>query len=525
MKPSKKRWLRPALAVTAVTATVTLAVPAAASGAATSAASATGTAAAQAGAPAPALSWQACGNGFQCATAHVPLDYQHPGGQQVSLAVMRHQPTGKSLGSLFLNQGGPSTQLDTFPQAYQKLPAAVRDQYSVVAFDTRGFGQSTPLKCFPSQAAEDTFLADLPVFPVGAAQTAAYQRTVAAFDARCAATRNPLLAHDSTADTARDMDLLRQAVGDPVLNYYGESYGTGIGAVYANLFPGRTGRMVFDGNIDPAAWLSRSPLPGWLREGADVDDARTMAAFLSSCGQAGTSACAFSAGTPAATTAKWNTLLQRLLKQPAAIGNPARVWTYADVNAVFPEYTFSSWPDDAALLQQLWAASAPGHAIPPGTPPLQPLAGVPVEQILGTACSDVLNPRDPAAYPAAAKVAFARSGGFGLYSAWQFAPCAGWPAQAATDHYNGPFNRPTASTILVVGNTTDPATPFRDSVAMSKDLARARLLTIDGFGHTLAGNPSACATGYVTSYLTTGALPKAGTVCQQDATPFGVLRS
>jgi pimeloyl-ACP methyl ester carboxylesterase len=512
----KKRWLRPALAVAAVGAAAAMAVPATASAATTP----------QSGPAAPALNWQSCQGGFQCATAKVPLDYQHPGGQQISLAVMRHQPagTGKSLGSLFLNQGGPATQLDTFPQAYQQLPVAVRDRYSVVAFDARGFGQSTAVNCFPSQAAEDTFLAALPIFPAGTAQTAAFQRTVTGFDATCAATKDPLLAHDSTADTARDMDLLRQAVGDPVLNYYGESYGTEIGAVYANLFPGRTGRMIFDGNVDPAAFGRNSPLPGWLREGADVGDAQAMAAFLSLCGKAGTTACAFSAGTPAATTAKWNTLLQRLLKQPAAVGSPARVWTYADVNAEFPEYTFASWPDDAAFLQQLWVASAPGHTIPPGTPPLQPLAGAPIEQILATVCSDVPNPRTLAAYPAAATVAFARSGGFGLYSAWQFEPCAQWPAQAATDRYAGPYGRPTASTILVIGNTTDPATPYRDSVAMSRDLSRARLLTVDGYGHTTLENPSACATGYVTSYLNTGKLPAAGATCQQDATPFGVPR-
>lgn len=517
----KERWLRPAraaiTAAAAVTAAGVIAVPTAASA---------GTSA-QAGPSAPALSgglaWHSCQGDFQCATARVPLDYRAPQGPQISLAVMRHQPAGpgQPLGSLFLNQGGPATQLDTFPQAYQQLPAAVRARYSVVSFDPRGFGQSTAVTCFPSQAAEDSFLAALPAFPVGAAQQSAWERTAAVFDAKCAATGNPLLAHDSSADTARDMDRLRQAVGDPVLNFYGESYGTELGAVYANLFPARTGRMIFDGNVDPAAFATDSALPGWLREGADVSDASTMAAFLTLCGRAGTSACAFSAGTPATTTAKWNELLNRLRKQPAAVGSPLRAWTYADVIAEFPEYTFSSWPDDAALLQQLWLASAPGRTVPPGTPLVNALAGLRLEQVLATTCSDVPSPTDQAAYPAAARVAYARSGGFGLYSAWQFEPCAHWPAQAATDRYTGPYDRPTASTILVIGNTTDPATPYRDSVAMSRDLARARLLTIDGYGHTLAGNPSTCAAGYVAGYLSAGTLPPAGTTCHQDATPFG----
>jgi hypothetical protein len=104
--------------------------------------------------------------------------------------------------------------------------------------------------------------------------------------------------------------------------------------------------------------------------------------------------------------------------------------------------------------------------------------------------------------------------------AWLEEPCAGWPPAAAQDRYTGPWNRPTANPILLIGNTVDPATPYWSSVAMSRDLARARLLTVKGYGHTLFTNPSACATGYEVRYLITGALPPAGTVCHQDSTPF-----
>jgi pimeloyl-ACP methyl ester carboxylesterase len=517
---SKMRW-RSWAAMVAVGAAAAVTGPAVAAVAAPAGVSA---ATAQAPKPrVPVLHWRSCASGFQCATARVPLNYRHPLGAAIRIAVMRHRASGpgRRLGSLFFNQGGPTDQLDSFPQAYLQLPASVRARYDVVSFDPRGFGFSTAISCFPTQAAENRFLSGMPVFPVGHQQQEAFERTAARFDARCASRNGGLLAHDSTADVARDMNLLRQAVGDPVLNYYGESYGTGLGAIYANLFPARTGRMIFDGNIDPAAWSRNRRLPGWLREQADVGDARTMTAFLDLCGRASASACPFSVGTPARTTAKWNLLLRRLLRHPAAAGSPLRVWTYADVVAEFPEYEFSAWPADAALLQQLWVSSSPGHRIPPGTPRLQPLAGVRLEQIFATVCSDVPSPRNPAAYVRAARVAYARSGGFGLYSAWQFEPCARWPRAAATDHYSGPWNRPTASTILVIGITTDPATPYRDSVAMTRDLARARLLTVRGYGHTVAGNPSACAARYETRYLLTGALPPAGTVCRQDAAPFG----
>ena len=135
-------------------------------------------------------------------------------------------------------------------------------------------------------------------------------------------------------------------------------------------------------------------------------------------------------------------------------------------------------------------------------------------------CSDSPNPRDPAAYVAAARSAYARSGAFGLEQPWKTEACADWPAAAAQDRYSGPWNRPTASTILVLGNTGDPVLPYQDSVAMTLDLARARLLTIDGYGHTEAGNLSTCATDYEIRYLATGALPPPRTVCKQNATPF-----
>ena len=522
-----RRGRRSRRAVTAAMAVVAVAAVAAVAAPAVSSAAASRTAGVAAAGPrVPVLHWHSCaGGGFQCATAQVPLDYQQPLGQTIDIAVMRHLASDprRRLGSLFFNQGGPAPQNDSFPRAYLGLPVPVRARYDIISFDMRGFGQSTTISCFPTQKAENKFLANLPIFPVGHRQQQAWERTTAAFDARCARSNGALLAHDSTADSARDMDLLRQAVGDPVLNYYGESYGTGLGAIYANLFPTRTGHMVFDGNIDPREWTQHGGLPGHLRSRTDVSDARTMAAFLDFCGKASTSACAFSAGTPAGTTAKWNELLRRLLRHPAAAGNPLQVFTYADIVAAFPEYQVSSWPVDAAALQQLWVNWP--HRIPRGTPKFQPLAGVRLEQIFGTVCSDVPSPRNPAAYVKAARVATARSGAFGPLFAWQYEPCARWPREATTDRYPGPWNRPTASTILVMGNTTDPATPYHDSVTMAHDLAHARLLTVHGYDHTEITNPSTCAAGYVTSYLLTGALPPAGTVCQQNATPFGVTGS
>jgi pimeloyl-ACP methyl ester carboxylesterase len=502
----------------------------------------------------PRLSWAPCDDGFQCATAQVPLDYQHPDGATVSLAVIEHlatDPAGAA-GTLFLNGGGPGPQIDGFVAGFAGFPAPLRERFNIITFDERGFGRSTAVQCFPDAAAENALLGGLPPgFPVGAQQDAVWEQTLAQFGAECARNGGSLLQHDTSTDAARDMDLLRQAVGVPSLNYVGLSYGTGLGAIYANLFPDTVGHMVLDGNLDPVAWSEGGNLPEALREGADLAAAAVTRSFLSLCGEAATTACAFSAGTPAATQAKYGRLLQRLRRHPVTIGTPPQTFTYAETVNDVPLGLLafvSDWPSAAGLLQQLWDASAAGHAptaagtavpsIADGTAASSMAGGTAArglanhaatasstayagpEQGIAQLCADTADPHDPGAYEAAARLGKARSGGIGLGLAWQEEPCAAWPAGASDDRYTGPWNHPTASPILVIGNTGDPITPYRSAVAMSGDLASARLLTVHGFGHTENLNPDTCATDYEVSYLETGALPPAGTICQQDAQPF-----
>jgi pimeloyl-ACP methyl ester carboxylesterase len=492
--------------------------------------------------PVPVLHWRSCDGGFQCATVRVPLSYRYPRGATISIAVVRHLATdpARRAGTLFFNSGGPTEQIDGFVNGgLGELPAAIEARWDIITFDPRGFGYSTAVRCFPTMAAETKFLGGLAygspaAFPVGAPQEAARERTWARFDARCAQRNGSLLDHDTTADVARDMNLLREAAGAPALNYIGVSYGTGLGATYANLFPATTGHMVLDANLNPVAWTQPDgALSTFLRQGTDQASAATMRAFLDLCGKTTTSACAFSAGTPAATRAKWAALLRRLGRHPVTIGTPPQTYTYADAVASVPLTAVSQWRSGASVLQRLWAASAAGRPSTAASPAAPAQASPPAtaetapsdvytgwEQTWAVLCSDSPNPRDPAAYPAAARRAYARSGAFGLEEAWNSEACADWPASAAQDRYPGPWNRPTATTILVLGNTGDPVLPLQDSVAMSRDLARARLLTIDGYGHTEIGNPSTCATDYETRYLLTGALPPPRTVCPEDAAPF-----
>ena len=360
------RFPRPAAVSAAAVLLATVLAPAACSAAAATPA----VAPASATAPVPVLHWRSCYGGFQCATARVPLSYRDPRGAAISIAVVRHLATdpARRAGTLFINTGGPTEQIDGLVTGgFEELPAAITARWDIIMFDPRGFGYSTAVRCFPTMAAESQFLGDLsyddpPVFPVGARQDAARIRTWARFDALCAQRNGSLLDHDTTADVARDMNLLREAVGAPVLNYLGVSYGTGLGATYANLFPATTGHMILDGNLNPVAWTHPDGvLSTFLRQDADQASAATMRAFLDLCGKATTSACAFSAGTPAATRAKWAVLLRRLCRHPVTIGTPPQAYTYADAVVTVPLGAVSRWQSGARVLQQLWVASSAGR--------------------------------------------------------------------------------------------------------------------------------------------------------------------
>jgi pimeloyl-ACP methyl ester carboxylesterase len=356
-----------------------------------------------------------------------PSGLPGPVRQTINIAVERHQATDTThrIGSLFVNGGGPSEQLANFTAGYKQLPSAWRAQYDIVGFDPRGFGSSTAVRCFPTAEAEDEFLSGAPIgFPDGAKETSAWIRTWAGFDERCAKLNGSLLEHLSTADVARDMDLLRQAVGDRTLNYMGLSYGTVLGATYANLFPATVGRMALDGDVDPVAWTNgNGGPPSFLRLGNDQASAAVLKGFLDLCGKASTAACAFSAGTPAATRAKYDTLLRRLRRHPVTMGTPPDTQScgYACGVLSIPLGSVSTWQTGADLLQQMWVkshggATASASAVPkPKAPPTRsaestttsPAPYTGHEQYLATVCSDSPNPRDPRAYSAAARLAYA----------------------------------------------------------------------------------------------------------------------
>lgn len=480
----------------------------------------------------PVLNWQPCSDpnqaGFQCTTAQVPLDYRDPNADSIQLAVIKHPANDPSrrIGSLFMNPGGPGGPgTEELPSWLSLFPQALQDRFDIISFDPRGIGNSTAVQCASTEAEATDLFTNLPQgFPVGPTETSRWIEGYSRFAQSCEQQSGDLLAHVSTTEVAKDLDLLRRAVGDTQMNYLGLSYGTYLGAVYANLFPDNVRSMVLDGNVDPNAWNNHGRdevhLSISMRVGTDKGTAKTLNAFLDRCGQTSIDRCAFSAGSAEATRTKFATLIQRLQQQPVNLNG--KTITYAVLIAAISDDLFvvqefggfRGWQKASELLQQIWTAP-PVTSLDPATIPLLP----PDPGYFAVACAEVPNPRDSNIYRRLATLAFDRAGDVGPYWVWNDQPCANWTATAA-ERYTGPWNHPTANPILVIGNTYDPSTPYENSVAMAQTLADARLLTVDGYGHTVLLNPSKCASHYQADYFINGMLPPEGTVCKQDQQPF-----
>ena len=483
--------------------------------------------------------WTECRDGFQCAAVPAPLDYGDLEGEQISVSVIR-LPAGdpsRRIGSLMLNPGGPGGSGVEFVRAVAKvLPLELRARFDIVGFDPRGINFSTPLRCF------DTFdeaLATLPPFPFP--DTPPEEETLRASDdalaAACAAHGGAILDHMSTADAARDMDLLRAALGDEKVNYLGLSYGSMLGQNYANLFPSRVGAFVIDGVLDPIAWTTghgedavATPL-GTRLQSADGAQ-RTLDEFFRLCDDAGPD-CALSGDA----SERFAALGERLRGHPETITDPITgdtfTVTYNDLIALTLGALYAPfiWTDLAFLLADLEQQLSP-EALGQRVSAIRTELGLQaaeqeeypnfVEGGTGVGCSDSVNPRSFETWQSAADRAEATFGRFGRLWNWALSACRSWPDTAGEDRYMGPWTADTSSPVLIVGNHFDPATPYHGAVEASELLPNSRLLTYAGWGHTAffsAG--SFCTDSHVTRYLLTGELPEVGTVCQPEGSPFG----
>src|SRR5829696_3492410 len=384
------------------------------------------------------LNWRPCATTElptrECAELVVPLSYREPRGATISLAVARMpatDPAGR-LGSLFLNPGGPGNSgLQFLPGMYAALLPAVPARFDIVAFDPRGIGQSAPVRCFASPAEQAAFMprvaeisGAVPRVAVGADEEAALLRAIEDLGRRCGERNAGLLPHLSTFNVAQDLDRLRQAVGDPRLSYLGVSYGTYLGATYANLFPDRIRAMVLDGVLNPPSYTSFDHGDGavvgpdtdsYLRILSNQGAADTFEAFLEECVAAGVARCAFAAPSTVETRAKFDALMDRLRTSPAILIGPAGTLTvtYSLVVAVVFELLNSAptWPLLAQALQHLAEGDTVGFltAISAfGKPPPTEYDNS-FEALRASNCVDTDNPADLARYPAMARAAEERT--------------------------------------------------------------------------------------------------------------------
>jgi pimeloyl-ACP methyl ester carboxylesterase len=472
----------------------------------------------------PRLDWGTCGEqfpGFECTVAKVPLDYDRPNGATTQIALNRKPAADKAhrIGSVFLNPGGPGgSGVDYVFRRGETLSKALNDRFDVVGFDPRGIGRSDPLHCFKSEDELNAFFAGLPAFPYQREQERPYFDRYRSLGATCRANDATITKHMSTADVARDLDLLRRAVGDQKLTYLGFSYGTYIGNTYANLFPHNIRALVIDGVLDPRQWSS-----GRQIDSDRVNTALEFNELLRLCDAAGPS-CAFA--TPEGSAKRWEALARSVRAHPVDLGG-GTLYTYDQLigDAVGAMYSPERWggPEGyGALVDQIADAALGGDraaatrvATLRKTLTREADYDNSFDSYNGNVCADTRFPAAFEAYRAIGK--YAEDGSrFGPLWWWGNAACADWPVNE--DRYTGPWRTRTSAPVLVVGSYFDGVTSYEGAQASAK-LLDGRLLSYAGWGHT-AYSRSTCVNNHVNSYLLTGALPAAGTVCPANPNPF-----
>ncbi|WP_375426608.1 alpha/beta hydrolase [uncultured Friedmanniella sp.] len=441
-----------------------------------------------------ALRWRPCAKGVSCASVLAPLDYADPDGTAITLALAKRDATAPDrLGTLFVNPGGPGGSGRGYAAGFN---AKGLERYDVVGWDPRGVGASTPVTCFGSAELDRYFSVD--VSPDDAAEEQRLQAENYAFGTSCLARSGSLLEHISTAATVQDLDLLRGLVGDARLNYLGASYGTQIGALYAQTYPDHVGHLVLDGAVNISG-DKVSQIEGFER-------ALTHFAAWA----------ATAAGRPLGAgqtevLSRVRTLLTGLDGRPLPVGDRQLSQAQGVQGVVDPLYERDDWPRLLKALETaekgngrdlLELADAGNFRSSNGT------YGQIVDAFPAIRCLDSQDTSVAAAEREAkrdgelAPLLGPLAGPDLVCPLWPVAPAPKEPKITATG----------ARPIVVVGTTGDPATPYEDAVGMAHQLSSGVLVTLEGEGHTAYGQ-SSCIRGLVDAYLVQDQVPPDGVRC------------
>jgi pimeloyl-ACP methyl ester carboxylesterase len=458
------------------------------------------------------LVWEPCEGGLQCAWLTVPLDYSDPAGTQIQIRVNKATARGAAdqrQGSIVINPGGPGgSGLDFTAYTAHSIAPKLNAAFDIVGFDPRGVGQSTPITCVTGK--QTTALLETDGTPTTAVQRK-HLMTISSIVGRGCVTMSPTLAsHVGTDDAVRDMDVLRAALGESMLNWLGWSYGTVLGTRYTEAFPDRVGRFVLDGALDPSRDMME------VSRGQSRGFQVAMTRFAADCATRAT--CAYKGGTKKV-LAGINTLLARLDTRPLPTNDPKRKLTQTTALSGLFQAMYAKWlwptlrtalrqtnRNDGSLLMAL--ADVSSDRTGPNT-----YAGNTMSAFYAINCWDAPPPPGEKGLAAAA-TAWSRGAPvpeMAKSMSWGNAPCTTWFGHST--RAPAPASSTTSAPILVVGTLYDPATPYPWAVALSKQLPTSTLLTYNGDGHTAYGSGSACINKAVETYLLTGTPPAAGLVC------------
>jgi len=457
------------------------------------------------------LEWSECGTDLQCATATAPLDWDELGGDTIELALVRQEATsGTSLGSLLVNPGGPGGSGYDFIHDSIDYATSERLQsnFDVVGFDPRGVNRSTPISCYDDPATLDSYIFDITPGVRGSTEWLAASAAAAAqFGQDCLTYTGPLLGTVDTKSAARDLDMLRAALGDEKLNYLGYSYGTELGGTYADLFPEKAGRLVFDGAVDPLA--SNYDVSSTQAKGFES----ALRSFFAACPTL--EGCNFT-GTVDDNMKTVRTLLDTLDASPLKNADGRELGASSMFTAIiFPLYNVDNWPALANVFSTVMAGDASFAFTVADAYYARSADGTyadnSTEAFTVITCLDYPTDSTLETMQQQAAALDAEAPVFGHLMSWGGVGCSDWPFP--------PVSVPKAVTaegsadILVVGTTNDPATPYIWAQNVASQLENGHLVTYTGEGHTAYNKSNDCILNTVDDYFINGTVPAADPQC------------